>query len=431
VNGSLAHIRERLRTGYWLVPGLMVGASVGLAELMLWADEVRPELLVSMTSWISVPRPEGSRAVLAAIATSMVTVAATVFSITMLTLSTASQQFGPRILRSFMRDRWNQFTLGTFTGTFTYALLVLRSAGRVYDDEFNPHLSVSTGMLLALVAVGVLVLFIHHVSRSIQAPALIAAVGRELDDHIQEFYPEQLGDEAQTPPPDPAPTGQCRLAHLSGAGYIDAIRPSALAAARRHDLFVELLVRPGQFVVPGEPAARVWSRGHAGDDALKEIADSIILADYRTPAQDPEYIVSQLAEIAVRALSPGVNDPFTAAACVDQLSAAMVKLAGRRLPSPTRGPDPGEPRLITPTPDFGELLRAGLGPIREYGASHTMVVRRLAEALRRISAAARRPQDRAVVAAELERLRRSAREACAGPSWPDLERDLAGSLPSS
>jgi uncharacterized membrane protein len=430
VNGTLAHVRERLRTGYWLIPGAMVASSIGLAELMLWADEVRPQTLVSMTSWISVPRPEGSRAVLTAIATSMVTVAATVFSITMLTLSMASQQFGPRILRSFMRDRWNQVTLGVFTGTFMYALLVLRTAGRVYGEEFVPHLSVSVGMLLAMIAVGVLVLFIHHVSRSIQAPVLIAAVARELDDHIEAFYPDQLGEEAEEPPAVAVPVGdEGRVALFTGAGYVDAVKPAALAAAHRHNLVVELLTRPGRFVLPGEPAARAWPRERASDEALGEIAGSIILAEHRTPAQDPEFIVAQLAEIAVRALSPGVNDPFTAVNCVDHLAAGLVKLAGRRLPATVRtDPDSREPRLITGGPDFGELLRTGLGPIREYGSAHTMVVRRIAHALRRLSVAVRRPADRAALDVEFDRLRRSAREACTASCWPEVELDLREDL---
>lgn len=258
MNGLFAHVLERVRTSYWLLPGLMTVGAIGLAELMLQADQARPDMLVAATSWLAVPGAEGSRAVLATIAGSMVTVAATVFSITMLTLSSASQQFGPRVLRNFMRDHWNQMTLGTVTGTFVYALLVLRTAGRSKGDEFVPHLSVSVAMGLALLAVGVLVIFIHHVSTNIQAPQIVARIARDLGNQIETFFPDPIGEPADEPPSSAIPPEAPFECRFNASGYIDAISDAPLQEAEQHGLTVRLLVRAGDFVTVGELCAHVW-----------------------------------------------------------------------------------------------------------------------------------------------------------------------------
>jgi len=423
VNGVVAHFRERLSTGYWLVPGLMVTGYLGLAAVMLHADDIRPQLLVSVLSWFAVPGAEGSRAVLAAIAGSMVTVAATVFSITMLTLSSASQQFGARVLRNFMRNRWNQITLGTFTGTFAYALLVLRTAGRKHEGEFVPNLSVSVGVLLALVAVLVLVLFIHHVSVQIQGPTVVERVARELDGAIDEFFPDKLGHEEDAHTPFPLPDARARECLITGTGYVDAVGDTALKLASEHRLVVEFLVQPGDFVVEGQLCARAWPPERVPDDVANDIARGFVLSRTRTAAQDPGFTIGQLTEIASRALSRGINDPFTATVCVDYLGAALIRLAGRRIPSPYRVR--GEGVVVTPRPGFPELLALACDPLHEYGSSHQMVVLRMAHMLARLAHTAGQPANRTAVLHHLMLVRLNA-ERCLGSTaaWPRVRREL-------
>ncbi len=425
MNGTAAHLRERLRTGYWLVPGGMVAVYLGLAALMLYADEVRPDLLVSMLSLLAVPGAEGSRSVLAAIAGSMVTVAATVFSITMLTLSSASQQFGPRVLRNFMRDRWNQVTLGTFTGTFAYALIVLRTAGRKHGGEFVPNLSVSFALVLAIVAVVVLVLFIHHVSVLIQAPQIVAKVGVELERAIDELFPDDLGEEARADEPLERPGGPARACCFSKPGYIDAVGDSALRVAAEHGLVIELLAKPGDFVLAGQASARVWPLDRASDEIARKVTGVFILSRARTPAQDPGFSLGQLTEIAARALSSGINDPFTACVCIDYLGSALARLAGRKLPSRVRKDGTGRGTLIAPRSDFEDLLGLACDPLHEYGSSHRVVVLHLAGMLARVAESVRRPGDHAAVLRHLARLRYNAeRHLSPIAGWAEVRQDL-------
>lgn len=404
MRARLLQVSERLRTGYWLLPGLMGVAAAILAEVLVAAERAAPGLGEAL-SRLSAAGHDASVAVLTAITGSMITVGATVFSIIMLTLSTASQQFGPRLLRIFMRDRWNQFSLGVFTCTFVYCLLVLRTV----QDPFVPRLAVAAAMLLALASVAVLVMLIHHVSVLIQAPQVIAVVTRELDAQIDDFFPQEIGDEARVEPPAPAPRGWEAAAHrviLNATGYVEVIDGDAiLGLASARDVLIRLLVRPGVFAVSGQCAALVWPPGRADPEVDRRLAASILLSRRRTPAQDPEFAVRQLVEVGARALSAAINDPFTAAACADHLAAALSKLAVRRMPSPHRADAAGRLRLIMSTFTFEELLHLAYEPLRHYGASHPLVLARLIDGLAHIGGVARRPGDRAALADELDRIR--------------------------
>lgn len=429
MQSRILQLLERIRSGYWFIPGCMVLGAGLLAELMLYLDQSELANGIPFATWFDAAGAEGSRAVLSAIAASMITVGATVFSITMLTLSSASQQFGPRMLRNFMRDRWNQFTLGTFTASFVYSLLVLRTARALEDDRFVPHLAVTVSMLLALFSVIVLIAFIHHVSVQIQAPSVIAMVARELNEQIDRFFPQEIGDEPEPPPrgesPPPGWESAAVPVAFTRAGYIEVIDDGApLEIASEAGVVVRLLVRPGDFVVPGQHAALVWPAERVNDDLEEELLDTIALASRRTPAQDPLFAVRQLTEIAARALSPGLNDPYTAAACAEHLGAAMVKLARRIVPSSCRAGEDGAIRLIVPGPDFPEMLRTAFAPLRRYGASHPIVIEALVDALTKTAAATSRAANRAAVLGQFDALRDAVARALADDSdlAPVLER---------
>ncbi|HYE61527.1 MAG TPA: DUF2254 domain-containing protein [Phycisphaerales bacterium] len=403
-------LQERLRTGYWFIPGLMSVAGVVLAECMLSLDREGVGGGSWLSRWLNAGGVEGSRAVLSTVAGSMITVGATVFSIMMLTLSMASQQFGPRMLRNFMRDRWNQAALGAFMATFLYSLLVLRSIGgggaATGQSVAAPALSVSVGLALVVVAAGVLIAFIHHVSVQIQAPQVIAMVARELDAQIDEFFPEEVGREGGPSSPMPEICGQPgREVNFIGTGYIEVLDlPEVMRVAVEHDLIVRLEVRVGRYVIKGQPCASVWPAERVTESVAAQIAQAYALSVRRTPAQDPEFAVRQLVEIAARALSPALNDPFTAVACVEHLTAAVVKMAQRKIPSPFRADEKGVVRVIAPHPTFGELLHLGFEPIRQYGAAHPLVINRVLDALATIAGALTRREDRPVVLEELGRV---------------------------
>ena len=186
---------ESVRTTYWAVPSLMAVIAIGLSVAMIHVDEVLTPKFIGTLSWVYTGGPEGARAVLSTIAGSMITVAGVTFSITIVALTLASQQFGPRLLRSFLRDLGNQIVLGTFVSTFLYCLLVLRTVRGNDDAQFVPHLAVTLGVLLAMLSLGVLIFFIHHVSMSIQASQIIANVAGDLEGAVARLFPEQLGQE--------------------------------------------------------------------------------------------------------------------------------------------------------------------------------------------------------------------------------------------
>lgn len=189
----LSNIWENLRTNFWFVPTIMVLLSIVLATGLLTLDRLTQDTVTSELEWVYTGSPEGARALLAAVASSVITVAGTTFSITIAVLTLASSQFGPRLLRNFVRDRSNQIVLGTFIATFIYCLLVLRTIRGLEETQLVPSLSVTGGVVLAVVSIGVLIYFIHHIAESIQADYLIALISRDIDDAIDRLFPQEIG----------------------------------------------------------------------------------------------------------------------------------------------------------------------------------------------------------------------------------------------
>ncbi|MDQ3169892.1 MAG: DUF2254 domain-containing protein, partial [Acidobacteriota bacterium] len=308
---SLGATWEALRATYWAVPSMMVVGALALSAGMVQLDRATGAQLLDRLSWVYTGGPEGARAVLSTIAASMITVAGVTFSITIVALALASQQFGPRLLRNFLRDRGNQVVLGTFVSTFVYSLMVLRTVRGGDDSEFVPNLSVTAAVMLALFSLGVLIYFIHHVSVSIQASQIIANVASDLEEAIDRLFPERVDEDVpsvshEPPPADPGASESLR-SHRSG--YVQAIDGTRLMkAAAARDLVVRIEAGPGTFVREGSSLLRLWGRG-AADDGADAVRAAFVIGADRTGAQDISFFVEQLVELAVRALSPGVNDP--------------------------------------------------------------------------------------------------------------------------
>lgn len=425
----LQNLWEKLRASYWFVPAIMCAGAVALALVLAEADRrLGPRIPLP---WLSDRSAEGARALLSAIAASIITVAGTVFSITIVALTLASSQFGPRLLRTFMADLGNQAVLGTFTSTFVYSLLVLRTIGGEEDGSvFVPHLAVSAAFLLAVLSVGVLIYFIHHVAVSIQANHIIAAVAADLERELDRLFPEQIG--AGPPPHPPGPPRDIphdferRAAPIPAHrnGYVRIIdEDRILAIAERADIVIRVVGRPGRFVARDETLAFVYPAERLTGRLEHNLRRTFVLGHVRTPIQDAEFAFNQIVEIAVRALSKAINDPFTAVTCLDWLGACLRKAAGKAMPSPCRYGPSGRLRVVADPIDFVQMMHKAFEPIRQHGSGDAMVAARLLDTVASIAPCIQDPADRRLLLNQAERIRASIENQQAGdPQQAHLDR---------
>lgn len=384
-NVKLSKLWDTLRSSYWFLPGLMAVASMVLAFSMLALDQA-DTVKTGELSWIYRGGPEGARGLLSAVASSMVTVAATAFSITIVALQLAASNFGPRLLRNFMQDTGNQLVLGTFIATFLYCLLVLRT---IHGEDYNlfvPQLSVTIGIVLAVASIGVLIYFIHHASTIIQASHVIAGVAEELDEVIDRLFPEEmgqskLGEDQQITLPKDFDVQTCPIKSLHD-GYLQIIDDQLLLKlAVQHNLLLCLKLKPGEFVVQGKPLLLAYPGERMNSKLVNQVNQAFVLGKERTETQDIEFPINQLVEIALRALSPGINDPFTAIRCIDRLGAALTKLVQRPIPSAYRYDNTFKLRVIAAPVSFETLVDSAFSQIRRYAASDVAVTIRLLQAI--------------------------------------------------
>ncbi|MDX9786943.1 MAG: DUF2254 domain-containing protein [Desulfobacterales bacterium] len=408
---------DRVRSSFWFLPAVMAGGAIVFAFATVALDEPVTDWLTLNWGWTFTGGAEGASSLLGAIAGSMITIAGVVFSMTLVALSLASSQLGPRLLRNFMRDTTTQTVLGTFVATFLYCLLVLRTIRRAEEIAFIPHLSVTLGVLLAVVSVGVLIYFIHHVSVSIQANEIVARVGTELIEGIERLFPENIGRGSPRIPTEPPDAGfldtfdrEARPIGSAGDGYLQFVDGDALMAlAMQEDVVIRLERRPGHYVVATRPLALVWPGNRVTDQLMDRVNSAFALGNQRTSGQDIEFVVNQLVEVAIRALSPGVNDPFTAMTCVDHLGSALCRLAQRDMPAPYRHDTQDQLRVITPVFTFPEITDAAFNQIRQYGRSSTAVTIRLLEIIAEVAGSVHRPEDRAALLRQAKMIVRGAR----------------------
>lgn len=394
---------ERLRASYWFVPSVMAAVAFGLAGGLVTLDDWLDSGRLQDAAWLYGGRPEGARQLLSVVATTMMTVAGVAFSITIVALVLASNKFGPRLLRNFLRDLGNQVVLGTFIGTYLYCLLVLRAVRSAGESggAFVPNVAVSGAVVLAVASVGVLIWFIHHIAESINAPSAIAKVAAELREAIDHLTPDGHatpdGQEERDAPDDvwlQDCSGWLPLRARRG-GYVHAVDKAALLqSAQEHDLFVAVQLQPGQFVLDGGTVALVGPPGRVTDALLHELSGAVTVGEQRTLTQDPEFAVVQLVEVALRALSPGVNEPYTAIDCIDWLGQGLARLAERAPPRTVHHDERGVVRALVPTRTFAGMLDASFNEIRQAATASPAVLIRLLEALTGVARAATRAGDR-------------------------------------
>jgi uncharacterized membrane protein len=391
VHLRLIQLWEDIRASYWFIPLLMAVGAVLLAVVTIYTDRFYGDEIITVFPWIFSGGADGARAVLSTVAGSMITVAGTTFSVTIVALVLASGQFGPRLLRNFMRDTANQVVLGTFIATFVYCLLILRNIRSVEEGAtFVPYLAVSVGVGLGLASIGVLIFFIHHVSVSIQAPQVIARAANELHSAIDRLFPESAGsgpaEERRRPLDESVPESfenEARTVLGDANGYVEAIDLDRLMdLAGEEDLLLRLEVRPGHFSMRDGALMRVFP-GARLDDALGDkLRRTIALGVHRTATQDVGFPLEQLVEVAVRALSPGINDPFTAVTCIDHLGAGLCHLLQREMPSSHRFDDEGRLRLIVHDGlTFSGMADAAFNQIRQNASYQVAIYLRLLETI--------------------------------------------------
>jgi uncharacterized membrane protein len=393
-----------LRGGFLIRPFVIALALGSMGGVLSSLEEQAPVLSawVPTTLFPSRQDPQVAQVILSAIATSIMTVVSIVFAILLMTLTLASTQFSPRILVSFVRDRGTQWTLGVFLGTFSYCMAALPGA-RSQPVPFVPVLTVTGAMLLALVAVGWLIFFIHHISQAISVNHIVDRIARETELVIDELMPRpRTRFEAMIQPPPDGTDDTPILNQNSGyVRFIDVDQLLYLAKSWRVRIRVERGV--GQFLPAGVPLLHVSREDRIDPLRSAELLGAFDIGPTRTLQQDVEFGVIQIVDIALRAMSPAINDPSTAISCIDQLSRILIRWLGRAPPAPVLFDPPHVPRVFVPWISVEGMLDTAFEQIRHYAARDAAVSLRLLRAIGDIAGALQQDDARAKL---LERARR-------------------------
>ncbi|WP_375272626.1 DUF2254 domain-containing protein [Sphingomonas sp.] len=444
MKGALRRLTDYLGSSYWFVPSIMALAAVVLAGSMVSLDSFVGSSWMDGYVWLYASRPDGARQVLSSVGGSMITVAGTVFSVTIAAVVYASGQYGPRLLTNFMRDRGNQVTLGTFIATFLYCLLVLRTIHSAEESGgygFVPNLALLVGVLLALCSIGVLIYFIHHVPSKIHINSVIEDVGdrllRSVGDRFPHFVgeaPDDQGDTRSDVPEtfregsDIAAGHDRREVKAKETGYIQFIDDEAvMRLAREHGLVLRLQYQSGDFVHVGRALLEAAPPSRCDDECASDLRGVFTVGSRRSALQDIRFLIDELVEIAARALSPGVNDPFTAVTCLDWLGAALSDLATRSLPSHLRVDDDGALRVIAHPETFASFMDRSFGALAQYCATDMIAGLRYLNALGEVSLECDQPERLATVETYADKLEQLASEGLSGFNLQRI-RDRAAEL---
>ena len=422
---KLLHLWDGLQTSFWFIPLLIMLIAIGASFGLIYLDNILDYQPEGFMEFFVSGGAESARSILATIAGAMLGVAGTVFSITLVALTLASSQFGSRLLRNFMHDRINQVVLGAYTATFMYCLLVLRTVKSYDDIEFVPNLSVIFAILVAIANIFLLIIFIHHISLSIQADYVINDVVKHLHKSIRKLFPEELGEETDRESEQLAMELKEKrevqdVIKTDEDGYLQAIDNEGLMqAAQEHNLLIALKHRPGVYLVKNMELLRLYAESEISEKTRKRISKAFIYGDKRTPTQDAEFAIHQLAEIASRALSPGINDPYTAISCIDKLTATMCYLTHAHFPSAYRYDENKKLRIITRPLNFQGMMDAAFNQIRQFGKDSPSVLIRLMEAFATINHYSRTQEQQDCVSRHAKMVYRIAKESLTEPN--DLE----------
>lgn len=369
---KLFELREHLRTSLWFVPTLCVTGAVVLAFVLIEVDRSGFE-----SPYIFVGGADGARSFLSTLSSSMITFTGLVFTITIVVLQLASQQYSPRVLRSFLRDRHSQLALGIFTATFMYSLIVLREI-RGEDSAgggFVPSLAVTGAFLFVVGSLFLFVYYIHQITQSIRVGNITRSIGDETRDAIDHIYDQDEVPDALSPP-------RSRPTHVVTAdsrGVLQGLNTGKMVRfAVEWDCLVEVVPSIGDFVPQGFPLIRVHGGPSSGVDGL---LDSVNLGRERTTRQDAAFGFRQLADIGEKALSPSLNDPTTAVQCLDEMHDLLRRLGTRPFPTGQYLDNDGNLRLVHPVTSWEDYVHLAFDEIRSYGKDSLQIHRRMRSAI--------------------------------------------------
>jgi uncharacterized membrane protein len=388
-----------LRGGFLVRPLIIALTLGGAGALLSWLEEDFPAISawIPATIFPSHSDPQVAQVILGGIAASMMTVVSIVFAILLMTLTLASMQFSPRIIVSFAKDRVTQWTLGIFLGTFSYCMAAMPAA-RSVPHPFAPIATVLGAMVLALTCVGWLLFFIHHISQAISVNHIVDRIARETEGVIDDIMPwphwpgQLLQSKAPPPAPDEIPVANPESGYIR---FVDTRR--LLEIAKQYHVRIRVLRRVGHFVPEGIPLAMVTKGERLGAEGTAQLQAAFDTGPTRTLQQDVEFGVLQIVDIALKAISPAVNDPSTAISCVDQLSRVAIRFAARQPPEELLFDPPGVIRVSLGWIQFPRLLDAAFEQIRMYAKTDLAVSLRLLRALGDIAASTTDPEYRKIL----------------------------------
>jgi uncharacterized membrane protein len=391
---------------FWFAPAVMSVGAILLVWAITWVDERIPNAILLNSRLVLAIGVDQVRGTLVGMGTSILATAGVVFTLLTLPLSTVASQYGSRLLRLFLADRTTQIVLGIFVGTFVYCLAAATSIPAVVTDAKAPQLLVSVGLLLLVATFASLILLVQHISTMLQAPEIAAAAGAELLEVVQSGSLDEVGNAArltgrQAPGTltvnntvaiqDIATVEKTMLetegypVRMKGTGYIQYIDPEdMLTLAGEKDLVIRLPCKRGAFVWDGEVVALVWPAGRIDQQDEKQLRQAVRLGNLRTPIQDVEYAINQLVEMAVRAMSPAINDPFTANTCLDYLGQGLALFAQKDKEASHIYDRNGRLRLVFEPVTFAQLLNSAFDMLRHCSCDNASVLLHMLEVIDKI-----------------------------------------------
>lgn len=378
------YLWDQLRVSFWFAPLVMAVGAIFLARVMYWVDSQIPNEILNDSHLVLAGSPGELRNVLIGIAGTILTTAGVVFTLLTLPLSMVAAQYGSRLLRVFLGDRTTQLVLGMFVGTFVYCVAAATSIPSVEVEQEGPQITATVGLLLMLGTFGSLVLLVQHISTMLQAPNVAAAAGATLRDVVQAEIPEEAGSGGQIDQEAAAALVEADgyVVRVREIGYIQYIDPETLLAlARGRNLVIRLLRKPGHFVMPDTAVALVWPAGQVDEDLDLQIRRAFQIGNGRTPTQDVVYAVNQLVEMAVRAMSPAINDPFTAMTCLDHIGEGLALFIRQGEKSPYYYDQDNHLRLVLEPITFSELLSAAFDMLRHASCNNASVLLHMLEVI--------------------------------------------------
>jgi uncharacterized membrane protein len=390
---------DAIKTSFWFTPCLILFLTITSCTILLFIDLYAGLDSVHWLAFLYHADANITRSLLTTIASSVMTVVSITFSITIVALTTASSQFGPRLIRNFMEDKSTQIVLGVFISLFIYCLILVRMTNDFAKGHFLPGLTFAGAIAMTLCGILLLIYFIHHVSQNLQSDNIIDNVYSELQYSINQIFKQQKKEEDTTSNKKSAitkpnieselisPVNKREAIPLKSpaCGYIQTINYAHLTKVmKKLDGYLEVSVNPGDFVVNLMVTMNCHIK-HLSKEDEKSLHNGFTLGPKRTPIEDPEFAVHQLIEIALRALSPGINDPYSAIACVDKLTAMICNLTQEHFPQGTTYDEDGIKRVSYKTTSFQNLANIAYDQIRQYSQTCLAVQLRLLEGLIRVA----------------------------------------------